>query len=420
MATEMLEAPTLTRAGNSEQRTRLNYLDGVRAVAALYVILHHAYLTMWQWDHNKRPSGIMAKLAPAFWYGHYAVSAFIVVSGFCLMLPVVRANGMLKGGIGGFFVRRVRRILPPYYAAIALSLLLIHFCIGQFTGTQWDYSITVTKVDLIAHLLLVHDFLANSASINHAMWSIAVESQIYLVFPLLVLGWRRLGSARVTVIVFFVVWCIWSSGVVNTTRAAGVLPQYTALFTLGMLGAAISTSSQANWKTLRDRMPWTFITVALVVALVSYYHNSGGWWGVFYADMLMGALVVSCLIAGSKSGPNPVRAIFGWKPLAFVGSFSYSLYLIHAPLVQVIWQYGIQPLNLRENVAFLALCVASILLIVCAAYAFYLVFERPFVSNNAGIVLPRIFRIPWPKSATSRRSANPTLAIASPKVRPEE
>ena len=90
--------------------------------------------------------------------GHYVVDLFIVLSGFCLMLPVIRHRGTLPGNTIIFFKKRIRRILPPYYLAMGFSLLLIITMIGEKTGTRWDISIPITLVDapiLIPFLIML-------------------------------------------------------------------------------------------------------------------------------------------------------------------------------------------------------------------------------------------------------------------------
>src|SRR6266446_573435 len=112
------------------------YLDGLRAVAALYVLLHHAFLQVIPnpvTDANRLPHWFIL-----FAQGNLAVDVFIVLSGFCLMLPVVSLGYEVSGGAVHFFRRRARRILPPYFAAMGLSLLPIWLLIGEKTGTHWD------------------------------------------------------------------------------------------------------------------------------------------------------------------------------------------------------------------------------------------------------------------------------------------
>src|SRR5438270_2616521 len=101
---------------------RLPFLDGLRGLAAVYVVLHHAAMMV-------PPAGLGGVGSAArfvFRHGHYAVAVFIVLSGYCLMLPVARDPcGRLPGGVVGYLGRRARRILPPYYAALGLGWLLI-------------------------------------------------------------------------------------------------------------------------------------------------------------------------------------------------------------------------------------------------------------------------------------------------------
>jgi peptidoglycan/LPS O-acetylase OafA/YrhL len=104
---------------------RFAFLDGLRGLAALYVVLFHIRA---QFDPGAplhpfaTRSGEMATVWLA--HGHLAVDVFIVLSGFCLMMPVAASpDKHLKGGVAGYLKRRARRILPPCYAALALAFL---------------------------------------------------------------------------------------------------------------------------------------------------------------------------------------------------------------------------------------------------------------------------------------------------------
>src|ERR1700689_2493356 len=102
--------------------SHLNFLDGIRGATALYVVGHH--ILQWSFINykNERLPGWF-RVVQVFKFGHLAVGIFIVLSGFCLMLPVARSgNDRLTRGLTEFIKRRARRILPPYYAAFVLSL----------------------------------------------------------------------------------------------------------------------------------------------------------------------------------------------------------------------------------------------------------------------------------------------------------
>ena len=171
---------------------RLEYVDGIRALAALIVYLNHAYAQITAGDVYKLKSP-WSLASYSMVAGHLSVTVFIVISGFCLTLPVISNGGQLRGGVGGFLRRRARRILPPYYAAVALCLLLIWTVIGKPTGSLWDYPIRVNAAAIFCHLVLIQDLFATSL-INYVFWSIAVEWHIYFIVPLLVWCWRRYGA----------------------------------------------------------------------------------------------------------------------------------------------------------------------------------------------------------------------------------
>src|SRR5882672_5264093 len=110
----------VTRSGSP--RLRLEYLDGLRGIAALYVVLFHS---MVGFRGDVLPPALVSALK-FMTYGHFSVAVFIVLSGYCLMLPVARSSdGRLSGGFAGYVKRRALRILPPYYAAVSISLLVI-------------------------------------------------------------------------------------------------------------------------------------------------------------------------------------------------------------------------------------------------------------------------------------------------------
>jgi peptidoglycan/LPS O-acetylase OafA/YrhL len=208
-----------------------------------------------------RLGGLLLYLSGWLLYGHFAVSVFIVISGFCLMLPVVRGPGRIPGGPLAFLGRRARRILPPYYCALAFSLVLIALWIGQKTGTHWDISIPVTWQDVVYNLLLVQDVFAGG-KVNHAFWSIAVEWRIYFLFPMFVFLRRRLGPwalALAAIVVptafFFTVGQMWFGDFPLLRYGyVGFAASYLALFGLGTLAANLLVSSHARSQALKMRL----------------------------------------------------------------------------------------------------------------------------------------------------------------------
>jgi len=402
-------------------KIHLNFLDGLRGLAALYVMFHHAWLTIWT-DPLYFPTGITGVLTTWLTFGHISVSVFIIISGFCLMMPVVRSGGQLRGGPAGFFKRRAKRILPPYYFALALSCLLLLTMIGQYTGTHWDVSIPFDRrawaKALATHVLLIHDFF-DAYTLNHAFWSIPVECQIYFLFPPMLILWRRRpGPFLITALVVAVsFWAqdraiaadaipvalnahyigLWNKTVHHLIRVMARLKQvnlhYVGLFALGMLAATAAFTENEIWCRVRSRFGLRILSAVSILAAVSMLGMflRGISWCVGHwliIDFLAGIAVSCLMVTACHMQRHPVRDFLQWRPVVWVGTFSYSLYLIHAPLLQVIWQYMIHPLGLRNSFTFGLLALVSAPVIPACAYLFFLCFERPFLNTPPAVSRP--------------------------------
>jgi len=365
-------------------RPRLEHVDGLRALAAVYVVVHHILLYV----NDDLPGGAVRHVSDLFLFGHYAVDVFIVVSGFCLMLPVLRKGGEISGGMFHFFAKRARRILPPYFSVVVLSLLLIWLFIGTPTGTQWNSSLPVTRSSVLSHLLLVQDiFAGTSHRINYCLWSISVEWRIYFLFPFMVFCWNRYGPLK-TVIAANLISFLLLIPLEYTyfdTSAGGVCLHYYGLFAFGMLAAGFAHSNDPRLLRLRERLPWAVLFVVMAgLALISnkgYIHDVRLPWQI--QDLFVG-LATLCLLVGVTPGRTSdpwgwVRRALGWGPLDFVGTFSYSLYLIHAPLLEIIWVYFLRPLHWTPLASLLLFSTAGLLTVIGCAYLFFLLCERPFM-----------------------------------------
>jgi peptidoglycan/LPS O-acetylase OafA/YrhL len=422
-AADRVAAPSTIGHGSLPRREHLAYVDGLRALAAVYVMLCHMWLEVWPVFAGKWPTGWELYLTGWLLYAHFAVTVFITISGFCLMIPVMRAGGRLRGGSARFLVRRAQRILVPFYCAMGLALLLQKLCIGQMTGTHWDISVLtdwntslpVSNSAILTNLMLLQDVF-QVGKINHAFWSIAVEWRIYFLFPLLVLICRRLGSIVLISLGVLLPWAYFFASqpfvgqlpiqtAIELGLAAGyrgAAPIYAGLFCLGMVGSVVVYSPDYRVATVRNRVPWAQAALALAVAAILLCWQEGGFngWGTAESlgvqDIIVGLAGVCLLVAGARVGRNPVRTVLAWKPLAFVGTFSFSLYLIHAPLIQVIWQYILAPLHPGHLGTLAALLLLGAPVIVGAAYLFYLVIERPAAA--------------WSRRASSKRSVAPSGA----------
>ena len=364
-------------------RVHLGWLDSLRALAALYVVMSHVIGMV---NPNiSHYSGLILLTAGPFRYGQAAVGLFIVLSGFSLMIPVTRSGGVLRSGAWKFFGRRAKRIVPPYYAAVGLSLLFIHFLIGHKTGTQWDLVLQVTRADVWTHLLLVQDLFSHF-KINNVFWSISVEWRIYFTFPILILLFTKCGGEKVVLGMLAVVLLIILGFQHSLTSLLyGTRPSFFALFTIGMLACEIGLGQQKKLCELRDRVSWfaVWVPVWFIYIVLNFV-----WRGnltlpqVFVLDTVNGILSAVLLIALSKPGPSRVRNLLSWRPLVFVGTFAYSIYLIHMPIAQTVWEYGARPLHKGFLPTYFIMVFVGLPIVVGASYLFFLAFERPFLNTK--------------------------------------
>ena len=356
-----------------------DFLDSLRALAAIYVVINHTYLSV-IWT---KPSRIADYLS-VFQHGHFAVCLFIILSGFCLMLPTLPNGFRLPHGISAFLIRRAWRIIPPYYFALLFSLILIAALIHDKTGNHWDLALPVTAHSIVSHLLLLQDaFALDMLNINHVFWSISVEWRIYFFFPLLLLSWRLCGPVWTTALTIPAAYLVQESTL--HFFQLYLTAHFLGLFALGMLSAAISFSTDKKFARYKA-LPWGWITAAtaLLSALV-YYVSKSGRFPSFdflhdeaFPDTTFGLFGASLLVLISVHPQGRLHRMLQFKPLVFVGTFAYSIYLIHAPVLQVIWQYLLVPLHLTPVATWLALVLVGVPISLAVAYVFYLFCERPF------------------------------------------
>jgi peptidoglycan/LPS O-acetylase OafA/YrhL len=230
--------------------------------------------------------------------------------------------------------------------------------------------------------LLLQD-LFGTGHINYVFWSIAVEWHIYFLFPLLVLSWRRYGpwfTVTAALILGFALRFAFGD-----TRLARANPHFIGMFALGVLAAYVAFSPRETYVRARQRIPWTWLGILGFAAACGLTMH----WGVMEArerfhflDLPVGLMATSALVLSSRS-ESLLRRVFSWKPLAVVGTFSYSVYLIHAPALQIVWQYGSSPAHLGPEATFAFLMTVGLGFALLAAYVFYLAFEAPFLRKSS-------------------------------------
>jgi peptidoglycan/LPS O-acetylase OafA/YrhL len=362
-------APAVSDRGSR----RLAGLDGLRGLAALYVVVNHVFLRAFP--------GYPVDRAP-FWagwfiYGRFAVVVFIVLSGFSLALAPAR-EGWKLGGLASFARRRAQRILPAYWAALVFSLAVAWLIVpppGQ--GLPTARSVLVNG-------LLVQN-LVGAPSPNRSFWSLAVEAQLYVLLPLLLLLVRRWGAMAMVATVTLLVAAV---GIVGThvsrvdTFVTQSPPDLAALFAVGILSAGIvrAGSTRRSW-------PWHWLALAAAAPVIAAIWWQGSVWtldNLLWVDLALGP-AVACLLAALATGrPAPLLRLLDTRPMRSLGACSYSLYLIHGPIVVVVYEKIVAGRVGQGVPAFLVSLALVLPLTVAFAWVFARIFERqPWRRRNS-------------------------------------
>ena len=350
---------------------RIVGLDGIRGLAALFVVVHHCYLAAF-------PGYTRFSEGPwwAGWmlYGHLAVVVFIVLSGFSLAIGPAR-HGWHLDGLGTYAHRRAWRILSAYWPALVFSMVMAWVFVPQ-PGEG-----SPTARSAVVFGLLLQD-VTGAPSPNGAFWSIAIEAQLYVLLPLLLLVVRRRGLALMLAAVTLPVLVI---GVFAPTVPVVDLftrftPQLAVGFAAGVVAAGMAHDERCRRLPLLSLAAVAAVPpLALVVAMGPVW-TFGHWLWVDLAALPAMTLLLAAIGAGRA---RRVSRALDVAPLRSLGGFSYSLYLIHAPIVVALAELVVLP-RLGWGVdTLLVMLVLAVPVSLLASRLFAAVFDLPFQRHKS-------------------------------------
>ena len=366
---------------NNRPMPRLHFIDGLRGLAMLMVLLYHCWLFGGLW-HIDLPLGAHSvNLASVLGFGHVGVNLFLVLSGFCLYWPFVKGGSRREPTLWEFAKKRCRRILPPYYVALIIfvGFPILH---ALHHHIKPDFHFTVTWFFL--HVLMIHNLRPQYiVSVNASLWSLALEFQLYILFPVIVEAFRRFPARAVLLTVmtlsaayrFFLV----QQHYLIDDYTAYVLA-YSLLgrcfeFVLGMFTAMLVARWHEEGKSPLRPSDYLLPVIILPLAIIDSRH------GQFQTltDIAWGLVFASLLLAASRPHLLAHRLLSN-RALVSLGIFSYSVYLVHLPLVMFFSKYAEDHFSNTLLVLFQLLLVVPLML--GLGYVFHLLFEKPFMSSS--------------------------------------
>jgi peptidoglycan/LPS O-acetylase OafA/YrhL len=321
---------------------RFKGLDSLRGLAALVVVLHHLMLSL--------PDGLRDDLRyialPLNMGGRFAVILFFVLSGFVLALPYFAGT---NSAYAPYLVRRFCRLYPPFAFAVLVSALLCHLLGGPSLPMVSDWlkqpwSSPVTSVVVVSHLLMVGIGWDRSIGLDGSIWSLIIEMRVSIMFPLLVLYVRRFGWSGVAAALVASFVCTNARvalGEVNALVAESPIGallltgHFVALFLLGVIVAARLDQIKELFCRVSPKLHGVvFIGMVFIWMMLAYYMKErtahlGG-----YADVFCGVFTMY-LIGLCVTFPK-VSAKLSGRVCLWLGDISYSLYLIHLPVLLAV------------------------------------------------------------------------------------
>jgi peptidoglycan/LPS O-acetylase OafA/YrhL len=340
---------------NSESNLAYRHdIDGLRAIAVISVIVFH----LW---HGVLPGGYLG------------VDIFFVLSGYLITSIIWREIQGNCFSIKTFYIRRIRRILPALLFLVTVVTIAAAFLLLPMDLVGYARSL-ISTLFFVQNVYFWRDTdyfsrLAEEKPLLH-LWSLGIEEQFYLIFPiLLILLARRSRLTTIVVIASLVILSYISN--IFALRIGALLPAFyllpTRVWELGCGALLAIVPSKHPQSKAAVNILGLFGLASLLISLVS-------------SNMILPSTVpvasiavfATALIIWTGQSPLGVtRNLLSWKPISFVGLISYSLYLWHWPVFVLIKYYNIDELSgLLSGIA--------VVLIVIAAVFSWRYIEQPF------------------------------------------
>lgn len=325
-----VEEAEVLRDLTHDHRRKIPALTGIRGYAAMWVVLLHCFFL------GSRMAPDYVRQVAILDHGYLAVDLFFILSGYVLLLSYGSKLSLTNSpAVREFVVGRIFRILPLHW--IVLTFLAI-LTIGH--GPDWATLEPHTFKTFVLSLTLTQAWFNRPAVWNSPAWSLSAEWLAYVFFPLIAVGVKSLSSPRSTMAVTWllliglvVLCCLVGQPTLNQVRVAG-LARALFEFTAGACIFRWQQLARPGTRTASGCFIGGLLLLAAAMAPAP-------------ADFLALPAFVLLVAACAADAPQ-ARVIFGNRTAHFLGEISFSVYLLHWPLIELVirfWPHG-RPLAL--------------------------------------------------------------------------
>lgn len=314
-------------------------IQGLRALAVLPVVAFHAF----------------PELLPG---GFVGVDIFFVISGYLITRILHQELREGRFSVAGFYVRRVKRLFPALYLMLATTMLLGLVMLPPHELRELAMSCAAT-VGFVANFLFygLSGYFDGQAELKPLLhtWSLAVEEQFYLVFPLALVAAWRLRPSWVPALL----WAAAAASLCWSMVELGRDPSRAFYYPLPrafelLMGAIVAVGAVPAIRTQASRDGLSLFGIALILGSLLLLSEDRPFPGLLALPPCLGAALV---IAAGEERESLGGRLLGAAPLVLVGSLSYSLYLWHWPVLVFGRYLVLRPLTAPEAIAAVALAL---------------------------------------------------------------
>lgn len=352
----------------SKKTKYLPSIDSLRAIAVIAVIIYHI-------DANYLPGGFLG------------VDLFFVLSGYLissLIIKEYKSTGTVN--LYNFYVRRARRLLPAVYFMITVVLIIITLfngvllkksyldaLFGYIYSSNWWY---------IFHKLDYFDSFGSQSPFKH-LWSLAIEEQFYMFFPLIFLIFNRKSKSNnsnsklnknfiyvvLSLILVSLIAHILLFDINNINRIYFGTDTRAFSLLVGVVGAILYPMDRLSERaTKKDNMIYSIVSLVSILVLIGIMINTSEYntW-LYRGGFLLVAIIGLIIIISSGRQYTFMSKLLSFKPFVFIGKISYSLYLWHFPILVVttpVSEIG------NPNLFYVTLRIVLIILVATGSYMF--------------------------------------------------